>query len=309
MNYEAQKFLSTLLSLTAILFLSVLATTQAQAQINTFSGRATSVNATINGVNAILNDTGPLPSTGGFISRTLLSGNVLGGALTTGPLDAITQGAFDQSRSQAIVENLNLTTGGNTITGDLVPASSQCTCPKSGPPTCDGGVLIANLRINGVFIPIVGVNQTVNLPSSGLVVINEQIRTGSGNSVGLTVNGVHVSIPATVPGTPAVADVIISTAHSDIVCGSAPAAPVSVSGRVLTSTGRGVYGAMVTLINSSGEVRSTITNPFGYYRFVEVAVGVAYTVRVRSKRYTFIPQVIFPSNELTELNFVAIEQR
>ncbi len=219
MNYEAQKFLSTLLNITAILFLSVLATTQAQAQINTFSGRATSVNATINGVNAILNDTGPLPATGGFITRSLESGNLFGGALITGPLDATTQSAFDQSRSQAIVANLNLNVGGNTITSDLVPASSQCTCTTGGPPECDGGVMIANLRINGVFIPIAGVNQTVNLAGGGTVVINEHIRTGAGNAVSLTVNGVRVSIPPLIAGTPAVANVILAAARSEIACG------------------------------------------------------------------------------------------
>ncbi|MBA4123392.1 MAG: VCBS repeat-containing protein [Acidobacteria bacterium] len=186
-----------------------------------FSGRATSVNATINGTNAILNDTGDLPANGGIITRSLMSGNVLNGALTTGLLEAVTQGAFDQSRSQAQIENLNLTVGGNVFTSDLVPASSQCTCFESGPPTCDGGVLIANLRINGVFIPIVGVNQTVNLPTGGTVVINEQIRTFSGNSaVGLTVNGVHIRIPTLNPGTPPIADIILSSAHSDINCGT-----------------------------------------------------------------------------------------
>jgi len=182
--------------------------------LNTFSGRATSVNATINGINATLNDTGPLPATGGFITRSLVSGNVLGGALSTGLLDATTQAAFDQSRSQAIVANLNLTVGGNVITAALIPASSQCTCFEDGrPPSCDGGVMIDNLRINGVFIVIAGVNQTVNLPTGGTVIINEQIRTRAGNAVSLTVNGVHVMIPG-------VANIILSSAHSDIACGT-----------------------------------------------------------------------------------------
>ena len=297
---KLKKFLSMLLSITAMFFLSVLATTQAQAQTNTFSGRAISINATIAEVNATLNDTGPLPATGGFITRSLESSNLFGGTLTTGALDATTQGTFDQSRSQAIVQGLNLTVGGNVFTADLVPVSSQCTCIESGPPVCDGGVMIDNLRINGVFIVIAGVNQTISLAGGGTVVINEQTRTGSGNMASLTVNGVHVRVPGE-------ADIIISSAHSDIVCGTATA-PVSVSGRVLTSTGRGVYNAMVTLTNSSGEVRTAITNPFGYYRFVEVAVGETYTLRVRSKRYTFTPQVISPNNEITELNFVAKQQ-
>jgi len=297
---KRKNFLPMLLNITAMLFLSALATTQAQAQNNTFGGRATSINATIGGVNAILNDTGDLPATGGFITRSLESGNLFGGALITGSLDAITQGTFIQSRSQAIVQGLNFTVGGNTITSDLVPVSSQCTCQETGPPACDGGVMIDNLRINGVFIVIAGVNQTVNLPGGGTVIINEQFRSGTGNTASLTVNGVHVIIPG-------VADVIIASAQSNIVCGLA-SAPVTISGRVLNSTGRGVHNAIVTLTNSSGETRSTVTNPFGYYRFVQVAVGETYTVRVRSKRYTFRPQSITPNNEVTEFNFVAKQQ-
>ncbi|MBA4184939.1 MAG: hypothetical protein H0X49_13175 [Acidobacteria bacterium] len=78
--------------------------------------------------------------------------------------------------------------------------------------------MIAILRINGVQIPIAGVNQTVNLPGGGFVIINEQILTGSGNTGSITVNGVRIFIPSVIPGTPAVADVILAQAHSDIVC-------------------------------------------------------------------------------------------
>jgi len=146
----------------------------------------------------------------------LLSANVLNGALTTGPLNANTQGAGDQSRSQAIVSNLNLNVGGNIITSDIVAESSQCTCPASGPPICEG-FIFANLRINtinnGELFPIMGQpNQTVNLPGGGTVIINEQFLSRSGNSASITANGLHVIIPG-------VADVIISSTHSDINCG------------------------------------------------------------------------------------------
>jgi hypothetical protein len=179
----------------------------------TFSGRAVAVNATIAGVNATLVDTGPLPPAGGsIVAPPLASANVLG-ALSTGLLNANTQGAGDQSRSQAIVYNLNLNVGGNNIASDVAAVSSQCTCPASGPPICEGG-LFGNLRINGVPVAITGQpNQTVNLPGGGTVIINEQIRTGSGNSASITANGLHIIIPG-------VADVIISSAHSDISCGT-----------------------------------------------------------------------------------------
>jgi hypothetical protein len=80
--------------------------------------------------------------------------------------------------------------------------------------------MIANLRINGVFIPIAGVNQTVNLAGGGTVIINEHIRSGAGNAASLTVNGVRVNIPPLIAGTSAVADVILATARSEIACGT-----------------------------------------------------------------------------------------
>ncbi len=181
---------------------------------NTFSGRATAFNATIAGINATLVDTGPLPAAGGFITGSLLSANVLGGALVTGLLSATTQGAEDQSRSQATVENFVLNVGGNTITGVLVATSSQCACTAGGP-ICEGGVMIAVLRINGVLIAISGVNQTIPLPGGGFVVINEQTPSGSGNFRAITVNGVRVVIPG-------VSDVILASASSDITCGTTP---------------------------------------------------------------------------------------
>lgn len=184
--------------------------------LTSFSGRATSINATINGVNNIGNDTGNLPSRGGFITRSLPSSSMFAGSLITGSLDATAQAAFDQSRSQAIVENLVLTLNGDLITADLIPSSSQCTCTAANtPPVCAGGVMIANLRSNGVVIPIIdqAVNQRVNLSGSGYLIYNEQFRTASGNGASIAVNGVHIIVPG-------MADVIFSTAQSGIFCGS-----------------------------------------------------------------------------------------
>ncbi|MCA1603073.1 MAG: hypothetical protein LC776_16035, partial [Acidobacteria bacterium] len=117
---------------------------------NTFSGRATALNATIAVLgNATLVDTGPLPPQGNSITATpLLSANVLGGALVTGLLNAETQGAGDQSRSLSSVENFILNVGGQTLTGVIVQTISQCTCTAGGP-ICEGDVEIGTLRING----------------------------------------------------------------------------------------------------------------------------------------------------------------
>lgn len=89
----------------------------------------------------------------------------------------------------------------------------------------------------------------------------------------------------------------------------APSSPsvatVAVSGRVTTSTARGVSGARVTITDANGNVRFATTNSFGFYRFNDVAAGGTYTMRAISKRYRFTPQTLQISNNLTDVNFVA----
>lgn len=83
------------------------------------------------------------------------------------------------------------------------------------------------------------------------------------------------------------------------------AASVSVSGRVTNSEGRSVARAVVTLIDSQGNSRQTLSSSFGYYRFDEVEVGQTYTFTVTAKRYEFQSQVITVNEEIENLNFAA----
>ncbi len=83
------------------------------------------------------------------------------------------------------------------------------------------------------------------------------------------------------------------------------AAGVSVSGRVLTSEGRGVQGAVVTITSSAGETRMARSSGFGYYRFDDIIVGETYLISPSSKRYQFTPRTISVLDELTEIDFVA----
>ncbi len=88
---------------------------------------------------------------------------------------------------------------------------------------------------------------------------------------------------------------------------SAPAASVTVGGRVVTARGRGISQAFVTLTNSAGASLMTMTNPFGYFKFNEVQAGETYVIRVRSKRYTFAnpSQVHLVNGDITNLIFTA----
>jgi hypothetical protein len=83
------------------------------------------------------------------------------------------------------------------------------------------------------------------------------------------------------------------------------AASVSISGRVLTNSKRGLSNALVYLTDSSGDTRTARTNSLGYYRFEDVTAGQSVTITVASKRYQFAPQLVNVNEEMSGLNFLA----
>ena len=86
------------------------------------------------------------------------------------------------------------------------------------------------------------------------------------------------------------------------------AAPVSISGRVLTLDGRGLMNAVVVLTERSGTSRTARTGPFGYYRFDDVEAGQTLIFDVRSKLYQFAPQVVSVTDNIAELDFTPLGQ-
>lgn len=83
------------------------------------------------------------------------------------------------------------------------------------------------------------------------------------------------------------------------------AAVASAGGRVMTASGRGIFNARVTLMDLSGNTRTAITNPFGYYRFDGIPTGGNYTIGVRSKSYTFTSQSMQINGNMSGVNFIA----
>lgn len=83
------------------------------------------------------------------------------------------------------------------------------------------------------------------------------------------------------------------------------AAMVSISGRVMTSDGRGLRNAVVTLTNAAGDTRTARTSTFGFYRFDEIGAGQTVIVGVRSKLYQFSPQVINLNDNVSGVDFTA----
>lgn len=82
------------------------------------------------------------------------------------------------------------------------------------------------------------------------------------------------------------------------------AAGVAVSGRVVTSDGRGIRNASVIITDASGSRRVATTSSFGVYRFADVEAGQTYVITVSSKQYRFTPRVIQIVDTLTDFDFV-----
>ena len=85
----------------------------------------------------------------------------------------------------------------------------------------------------------------------------------------------------------------------------ATAAKVSVSGRVVSSIGRGIGNAIVSISSPGGSTRSVRTSSFGYFQFEDVEAGQTYAIEVSSKRYRFEARVLDVSENIDGLDFIA----
>ncbi|MEJ7623894.1 MAG: carboxypeptidase regulatory-like domain-containing protein [Pyrinomonadaceae bacterium] len=86
------------------------------------------------------------------------------------------------------------------------------------------------------------------------------------------------------------------------------APPATVSGLVTTPDGRGLRNAVVSLLNNSTGVKSTVlTSSFGAFTFNNVATGASYTISVNSRRYRFSAQQRTINGDLSDVNFVGLE--
>jgi len=96
--------------------------------------------------------------------------------------------------------------------------------------------------------------------------------------------------------------------RSDIVTVSAvpTAANVSVSGRVSDAEGFGIRNALVIVTHTSnGTVQTARTNSFGNFTVSGLPAGGTYLFEVRAKSYSFAPQVLTVSEDISELNLSA----
>ncbi len=190
------------------------------AKPNTFSGRAFVVQVKLlGGINITLVDTGPLPSTGGSLSKSLADLDLLG--ITAKLLSATTSGGGKLATSSAELADLNISLpllGGLLDASALVvQADSKAECVNRKPKV-SGSSVVADLVVLGKPITVTGEpNQTIDVLGLAKVVINEQKASVVGQKGDITVNAVHITV-ADLPALPPLADIIVSSAHSDITC-------------------------------------------------------------------------------------------
>jgi hypothetical protein len=84
-------------------------------------------------------------------------------------------------------------------------------------------------------------------------------------------------------------------------------ATANVGGQAISSYGRPLANATITIYAPNGTIRTARTNTFGYYNFEEVPVGETYVLEIRSKRFYFPQpsQVITVNDNLDSVNFYA----
>ena len=172
----------------------------------TYSGQATALKATALGISITLADTGPLPSTGGSITRDLLSINVAG-LITATALHSATSGSGNSSQSNTHLDSLSIL---SLVKATGVSTSTTATCNGSTAST-SGDTQFVSLTVAGQQIVNANPNTAISLPGGIAVIINEQTSSGNGgNTAQTTVNAVHITARG--------ADLVVGSSHSDITC-------------------------------------------------------------------------------------------
>ncbi len=87
------------------------------------------------------------------------------------------------------------------------------------------------------------------------------------------------------------------------------AATVTISGRVLTSAGRGLRNALVTVTQADGSTRTILTNSSGRYSFADVEIPQTIIVSVISKTFIFNPRVFSLDSDFAEMDFIPVESK
>ncbi|MDM7922269.1 MAG: cohesin domain-containing protein, partial [Pyrinomonadaceae bacterium] len=83
------------------------------------------------------------------------------------------------------------------------------------------------------------------------------------------------------------------------------AEPGSISGRLISATGKPVGNARILLTDTMGNRRSVISNGFGEFEASGFEIGQTITIQVYSKEDTFTPRTVSITGDLVSLDMIA----
>ncbi len=174
-----------------------------------------------------------------------------------------------------------------TALGDQTGTAASPLNPRLSPLCSNGGAFPTHALLQNSMAINAGNNCVVNLSCASnnppMALVNDQRGVGFSRNVGGTVDIGAFELLA-----PTAANVVIS-------------------GKLSTPEGRGLRNTQVVLTDSHGNLRTVMSNSFGYFRFAEVEAGQTYIIGVRSKRYQFTPQILIINEDVTKLILTANE--
>jgi len=216
------------------------ATGETTSSTTAFSGQATVVQGKILGITIPclagpanckgLVDTGPVEAGGGQLEQNLIcypqgtncllgAPDVTNGAVGATVLHAAVVAGGQTSHAEASVAEFGLTAAGHTVAAEFLRAEAEATCSTSGLAAVSATAEVAELTLDGQTIEVAGtVNERIDIPGVGFVILNEQTGSVSGRRGEITVNALHIVIPGPLPGPADDTDVIVAQAHVDIAC-------------------------------------------------------------------------------------------
>lgn len=185
--------------------------TTGATNVATFTGRGTTLDATVLGVNTKTCDVS-LPRLGGRVENREVSSSISG--LTATNLYCYTGSRTNKATAEADGRSLVLNIGGNVITADRFKSMVGAECPPGGAPTNFGNAGVIKLVVNGRAIWVRNTpNQKVELPN-GYIMLWEQTHFVTQWHAGRTITAMRVVIDKPEP----TADIAIARTQAHIDC-------------------------------------------------------------------------------------------
>lgn len=228
------------------------------------------------------------------VVRTNLAGNVLTVAL---------QLNTDASKTGATAFNAELNYDTNVLSNPTnvrpVPGAAGTGGTGTGGTTAStsGNTIDADtFRVLADLPP----PQTFGLGQQNIVLVDFTVAAGATGTTTISLSNIFVS--------DAFGNSLATTTTPSQILVGPTAAQSEIKGRVLTANGRAVSKAKVILTNQNGEIRTVLTNAFGYYRIEEIASGETYIISAEHKQYTFETKVITVYENLSDIDLIAAEK-